>query len=153
LSSDYPVIVEPDRRFGPNRRNHNFWQALFSRNRRRKNTGRRDQDSIGYVDFYDGRTWALAFSLFTLSILDAIFTAIEISAGKAREANPLMNLTLGRGGLIAFFGIKAALTAFPLAILVMHKEWKLARITARICLSSYVVIILYHLYLLFGCPA
>jgi hypothetical protein len=153
LSSKSPVLVEPNRRFCSNRRKHSFWQALFSRNRRRNNTGRRDQDSIGYVDFYDGRTWALAIFLFTLSILDAIFTAIEISSGKAWEANPLMNLTLSQGGLYVFFGIKSALTAFPLAILVMHKEWKLARITVRICLLSYLAVILYHLYLLFGCPA
>jgi hypothetical protein len=117
------------------------------------NTGRRDQDSIGYVDYYDGRTWALAIFLFILSTLDAVFTGIEISAGIAREANPLMNLTLRRGGMFAFFGIKAVMTAFPLAILVMHKEWKLARITVRICLFSYLAVVLYHFYLLFGCPA
>jgi hypothetical protein len=153
LSSEQTAIVVSDRRFGPNRRKHNFWQALIPKHRRRKNTGRRDEDSVGYVDFYEARTWALAISLLGLSILDAVFTGIEISAGKAREANPLMNLTLESGGIYAFFGIKAALTALPLAILVMHKEWRMARITVRICLCCYILIILYHLVLIFGCPA
>jgi hypothetical protein len=64
-----------------------------------------------------------------------------------------MNLALESGGIYAFFGIKSALTALPLAILVMHKEWKMAKVTIRICLCSYVLIILYHLVLIFGCPA
>lgn len=153
MSLEQPASAAEERRLESNRRKHNFWNALCSKNRRRRNTGRRDQDSVGYVDFYDRKTWLLAFSILALSILDAVFTGIEVSSGRAREANPVMNATLARGGVYGFFGIKAALTALPLAILVMHKEWPLARVTVRICLWSYVLVVLYHIYLIFGCSA
>ncbi len=153
MSSEQPAPVPTDRRLGPDRRRHNFWRALFSKHRRRRNTGRRAQDTIGYVDYYDRKTWLLAGLLFGLSLLDAAFTGFEISGGSVREANPLMRLTMSQGGMGAFFAIKAALTALPLAILMMHKEWRLARITVWVCISSYLLINLYHLYIVFGCPA
>jgi hypothetical protein len=143
--------VHENRRFGPDRRKHSFWQALYCRRRRRKNTGRRDEDTIGYVDFYDRKTWLVAISLLALSILDALFTAREVASGIAKEANPIMNLMLTKGGIYTFFGVKAAMTTLPLGLLVLHQEWRLARITVRICLGCYALIFLYHLYLLFGC--
>jgi hypothetical protein len=83
-----------------------------------------------------------------LSCLDAVLTGMQISVGKSREANPLMDLILYHGGFYTFFSLKTAMTAFPLAILVLHKEWKLARYAARLCLWSYISVALYHLYLI-----
>jgi hypothetical protein len=42
------------------------------------------------------------------------------------------------------------MTALPLAIIILHKEWPLARYVARVCLWFYVVILIYHLYLVCG---
>jgi hypothetical protein len=85
-----------------------------------------------------------------MSFLDAILTVLQIEKGAVREANPVMHLTLAWGGVFAFFGLKACMTALPLAIIILHKEWALARYVARVCLWFYVVILVYHLYLICG---
>ncbi len=137
---------------GPDRRRHKMLPALFSKHRRRRSVGRRKEDRVGYVDYYGWQTWRIALSILLLSLLDAVMTTSEILSGKVREANPVMNLTINRGGMFAFFSVKAAMTALPLAILVFHKEWPLARITARFCLWSYVLLALYHVYLTWVIP-
>ncbi len=52
------------------------------------------------------------------------------------------------GGLPAFFGAKAAMTVFPMAVIVVHKEWPLGKFAARTCLWAYALLSLYHLYLI-----
>jgi len=93
--------------------------------RRRRSAGRRKTDSGGYIDIYDVLT----------------------------EANPLMNTVIQWGGVYTFFSIKAAMTAFPLAIIILHREWLLGRFAARLCLWCYILVSIYHLWLVFGVPA
>lgn len=150
---DLQIDAAEQRRAGPDRRRHKMLPALFSRHRRRRSVGRRKGDTIGYVDYYDWQTWRIALSILILSLLDAGMTGVEIFSGKVREANPLMNLAIEQGGMYTFYSVKAAMTALPLAILVLHKEWRLARITARFCLWSYVLVAFYHVYLVFIVPA
>jgi hypothetical protein len=100
------------------------------------------------VDRYDARTWGLALSVLTLSTLDAVLTGLQISQGRSREANPLMALAIDYGGMWTFYGLKAAMTAFPLMIIVIHKEWKAAKYAARVCLYCYLAVSVYHLYLM-----
>lgn len=85
-----------------------------------------------------------------LSFLDAILTISQMQRGLIREANPIMNTVIMWGGIYAFFSLKAAMTAFALAIIMLHKEWLLARYMARLCLFCYVMILFYHLYLVSG---
>jgi hypothetical protein len=120
--------------------------------RRRHSRGRRRTDKGGYVDVYDLRTWAVALSVVILSLLDAILTAIQLRSGRVTEANPLLAHLLVIGGLPAFFAFKASMTALPLALIVMHKEWAAGRLAARFCLWIYVGIMLYHTYLLVESP-
>lgn len=120
---------------------------MLSRFRRRKSTGRRTEDKIGYVDVYGPRTWIFAFSVLALSVLDAVLTGREISSGMVQEANPVMRVALRWGGMYTFYGVKAALTALPLAVLVLHKAWPIAKFVAWICLWCYILIALYHFYL------
>ena len=89
----------------------------------------------------------MALSVMAMSLLDALLTVYQIRRGGVREANPIMNLAIQWGGIYTFFTLKAAMTAFPLAIIVLHKEWVLARHMARLCLCFYVIIMMYHLYL------
>jgi hypothetical protein len=79
-----------------------------------------------------------------------MLTVYQIRKGVAREANPIMSMAIAWGGVYAFFSLKAALTAFPLAIIILHKEWTLARHMARLCLCFYVLILLYHMLLISG---
>lgn len=135
-----------ERRSGIVRRRRGL-PLLFSSPRRRRSKGRRKTDEADYVDIYDFRTWAVTISILVLSLIDALLTWFQISQGRASEANPLMYAVIRWGGAYPFFGVKIAMTAFPLAILMLHKEWRLARFAARICLWSYILIALYHFYL------
>jgi hypothetical protein len=144
-------IVCVERRSGIDRRNRGVIFSLFNPNyRRRKLKGRRLTDRGGYVDSYDSRTWGIAISILALSLLDAILTGLHLYKGSAQEVNPIMNAVLNYGGIPAFFGVKALMTILPVAIIMLHKEWTLGRYAARLCLWSYIILSIYHLYLIFG---
>jgi hypothetical protein len=136
-----------ERRSGVDRRARTL--RIFSGYRRRRSKGRRETDRANYIDIYDAGSWGVALSVLILSIMDALLTSFQISIGKSQEANPLMHMVIVRKGIYAFVGFKAAMTALPLAIIMLHKEWKLARYAARLCLGSYILIAFYHIYLLF----
>jgi hypothetical protein len=148
-----PSSPVPERRCGPDRRHNRLLPALFSKHRRRRSTGRRFGDKVGYVDYYPPRTWILAIAVLGMSLLDAVLTSVEVLGGKTEEINPLMNVALSKGGVYTFVSLKAVLTAVPLSVLILHKEWPLAKMTVRLCLWCYVLISLYHFYIVFGCPA
>jgi hypothetical protein len=139
-----------ERRSGVDRRQRSLLAALFQRGpRRRKSAGRRRTDSGGYVDIYDFRTWAVAVAVLLLSLMDGLLTGLHLLRGSAAELNPVMNAVLRLGGFTAFFGLKALMTILPMAIIVLHKEWALGRYAARLCLWSYILVSLYHFYLIF----
>jgi hypothetical protein len=140
----------PERRTTPVRREPATFPPKFSSQRRRRSRGRRKTDHGAYVDIYDRGSWILALTVLGLSFLDAMLTVYQIRKGVAREANPIMSMAIAWGGVYAFFSLKAALTAFPLAIIILHKEWTLARHMARLCLCFYVLILLYHMLLISG---
>lgn len=122
---------------------------LFSGWRRRRRPGRRTTDPPGYVDIYDRGSWLVAMAILGMSFLDAAFTTLQLHHQNVREANPLMAMVLSSGGVHTFICVKSALTALPLAIIILHKEWALARFAARLVLLAYVLTTAYHLYLLF----
>ncbi len=139
-----------ERRSGGDRRSQSILLTVFSRRRRRKSGGRRRTDKGGYVDIYDSRSWSIAIAIIVLSFLDAVLTGLHMILGSARELNPVMGYVLDIGGLPAFFGAKTAMTVFPVAVILIHKEWTLGKFAAHLCLWTYVLLMLYHLYLLFG---
>jgi hypothetical protein len=138
-----------DRRSGTQRRIPlKFHRLLKLRHRRRKSIGRRKTDTAAYVDIYDYRAWGIGIAVMLLSGLDASLTSLHIIRGTAREANPLMDAIIQNNGLFAFFGVKALLTAIPIIIIIVHKEWTIGRYAARLCLFSYILLACYHVYLL-----
>jgi hypothetical protein len=152
LSSTSDLQSHPlgERRKGTDRRLTTSFRLRFEGPRRRRSSGRRKGDPGGYVDIYDRGSWGIASAVMVMSFLDAILTVLQIQRGVVREANPIMNMTLTWGGIYAFFCLKALMTAFALAIIIVHKEWALARYMARMCLWFYLVIMFYHLYLVSG---
>ncbi len=114
---------------------------------RRKRSGRRDYDT-GYVDVYDLRSWFLSASVMLLCLIDALLTQQLLRNGLARELNPIMDTVIGVGGMPAFYGIKGISTIIAVSVIMLHKEWPLGKIAARICLWAYILLSLYHLYLL-----
>ena len=81
--------------------------------------------------------------------MDALLTGLHMIRGSARELNPLLNAVLDWGGLPAFYSAKAAMTILPISVILIHKEWSLARYAARLVLWAYVLLSFYHLFLLF----
>jgi len=150
LPSDPPATVGfVERRSGIDRRRRAFVPLpLINPYRRRRSKGRRKTDKGAYVDTYDFQTWTIAISILLLSLLDALLTGFHVLHGTAEEVNPILNAALVRGGIPFFISVKAILTVLPLAIIVLHKEWKLGKRAAWVCLLSYVLISLYHLYLI-----
>ena len=134
------------------RRTRHVFPPLFSTYRRRRSSGRRRTDAPGYVDVYDLGTWGVAISIVLLSMIDAFMTTFQVKRGLAREANPLMNMVLVRCGYYSFVSLKLGLTAMPLAILVLHREWMVARYAARACLWAYILLTCYHLYVVLSLP-
>jgi hypothetical protein len=140
----------PERRTGNDRRIPTTLFATLRNNfRRRKSKGRRRTDRGAYVDIYDARTWFIAITVLVLSGMDAALTGLHMVEGTAREINPIMNALIQYGGLPVFFGAKLAMTVFPLAVIIVHKEWTLGKFAARLCLWAYAVLCLYHMYLVF----
>jgi len=147
-----PGGTPQDKRMGEDRRRKPAFPPASSIYRRRRSSGRRGTDPPRYVDVYDAGSWGVAMSILLLSALDAMLTGMQIRSGFFREANPLMNAVLVHGGVHSFVSIKLAMTAMPLAIIILHKEWAVARFAARLCLWAYILLTLYHLYLILLFP-
>jgi hypothetical protein len=148
-SSEHCRLGSAERRSLNDRRRPPGFPPLFRRLRRRRSAGRRTTDGPGYVDIYDRGSWIVAMAVLGMSFLDAAFTTLQLQHRNMREANPLMAMVLSSGGVHAFICVKCALTALPLAIIILHKEWALARFAARLVLLAYALTTAYHLYLLF----
>ena len=136
-----------ERRSGLDRRRRALGALLLPGKRRRRIPKRRESDHIGYVDHYDLRTWLVTVAILILSLLDGILTGLQLHQGLTSEANPLMRAILDHGGIYPFLGIKAALTALPLSVIILHKNWALGRSAARLCLWSYIFVAIYHIFL------
>ena len=138
----------PDRRTGTDRRAQtSLWATFVSPYHRRRSKGRRNTDQGAYIDIYDVRTWLIAIAVLILSAIDALMTGLHMTMGTARELNPIMNMFIRYGGLPVFYGVKAAMTVIPLAVIFVHKEWTLGRYAARLCLWAYALLCCYHFYL------
>jgi len=113
---------------------------------RRKRGGRREGD-VGYVDIYDFRTWSMVVPIILLSLIDAFLTHQHLIIGSAREANPIMQVVINVGGIPVFYLTKGLLTITAVVFIMIHKEWRLGKYAARFCLWAYIILSLYHLYL------
>jgi hypothetical protein len=142
-------LMLAERRSRTDRRGETSLRTLLSsRQRRRKSRGRRKTDRGAYVDIYDPRTWCIVVAILILSFMDALLTGLHVIRGSARELNPIMNAILDCGGLPAFYSAKAAMTILPMSVILIHKEWTLARYAARLVLWAYILLTIYHIYLL-----
>jgi hypothetical protein len=138
-----------ERRSGIDRRSMTSFLGLFSdKPRRRRSRGRRKADRGAYVDIYGFRAWSLAIAVLILSFLDAVLTRLHLVSGYAEELNPFMKTLIDEGGMPVFFTVKGAMTLFPIAIIIIHKEWTFGRFAARLCLWAYIILSLYHIILL-----
>lgn len=98
-----------------------FMYGLF---RARRRGPRRAENYLSHhTDWYDVKLLVLSLSLLLLSCLDAAMTMKLLSLG-AVELNPIMDELLKQGSKY-FVGIKIAVTALCIIVLVAHNRFKI----------------------------
>ena len=131
---------DSDRRDRPT----SFWGSLLSP--RRRSGGRRYREGRNiYVDRYRKSDLLLLASVFGLNIADALFTLIWVRRGGS-EGNPIMDWFLQQGEL-AFLAQKCLVVGLWLVILVVHKNFQIARTGLWLLLALYGSIFVYHIFL------
>lgn len=138
---DGPEWDGPDRRSG-DRRDEPTRVFSGRLTPRRRTGGRRESDQGGYVDRYTRRDVALLLSVFLLNVGDAWMTMLWLSRG-GREANPVMDFFLDISPT-AFLFQKCLVVGFWLLILLVHKNFRFARIGLYASLVVYAVLMLVH---------
>ncbi len=129
--------TKPDRRSSPTR----VWDSLFGFKGRRR--GRRaGEERDLYVDTYTRTDVLLLLGVFVLNILDAFFTLRWLQMGGG-EGNPLMDVLIQSNDLL-FLLQKCVVVGFWLVILVIHKNFRIARIGLWAALILYALILIYH---------
>jgi hypothetical protein len=108
----------------------------------RRARGRRTSDQAGYVDRYSLREVALILTVFIMNVGDAFFTMLWLDRG-GKEANPVMDffLDIGPG---AFLIQKCVMVGAWLVVLLVHKNFRFARIGLYVSLVAYAVLMLVH---------
>jgi len=138
-----PQSPNGDRRIGDDRRDSptKSWDSLFGFHRRER--GRRTGESENiYVDAYSKHDVALTVSILVLNILDAFFTLRWIDMGGG-EGNPLMNVLIETSDLM-FILQKCLVVGLWIVILMIHKNFRIARFGLWGALILYAGILLYH---------
>ena len=108
----------------------------------RRARGRRLSDQVDYVDLYSRRDIALLLAIFLLNVGDAFFTMLWLSRG-GREANPVMDffLDIGPG---AFIMQKCFIVGIWLVVLLVHKNFRFARLGLYAALAVYSMLMIVH---------
>lgn len=117
------------------------WSRLIGRPLRRA-SGRRFTDRADYVDVYTRKDVALILGIFVLNVGDAFLTLMWLSRG-GREANPIMDffLDIGPG---AFIVQKCFIVGIWLVVLLVHKNFRFARIGLYAALAVYSLLMIVH---------
>lgn len=132
----------PDRRRRPTPR---FSRYTFLGGRRRD--VRRPEELEGtYVDRYRGRVVLAVLWVALMNVGDSFFTLWHLQSGGI-ELNPVADQLL-RTGRLGFVLWKSCLIAFALLVLVLHKNFWLARVGLWVAAGGYTLLNIYHLTLL-----
>ncbi len=131
----------PDRRRRPTRRFSRY--TLFGG--RRKNIRRGEEREGSFVDLHGLKLWCLVLWVVLMNLGDSFFTLLHLQAGGI-ELNPVARALLGTGrGSFVF--TKSFLIGLALVVLVIHKNFFLARIGLWTAAGTYTLLVAYHLLL------
>jgi hypothetical protein len=143
LPASWPTV---DRRSGSDRRARptRFWDSLLGR--RRRFGGRRagEQGDV-YVDRFGRGDVLLVLGIFALNIFDAFCTLIWLQRGGS-EGNPLMDLAIQAGNSVFLFQ-KCVVAGLWLLVLLVHKNFRIARVGLWVLLGVYGTLAAYHAFL------
>ena len=136
-----------DRRRGKDRRQQPTpaWSAFLGYRGRKR--GRRAGENINtYVDRFSNGDVVLVITVLILNILDALFTMLWLQRGGS-EANPIMAWLLEIGNS-AFLVQKCLIVGLWLVLLLVHKNFRIARVGLWALTGVYSLLLLYHLFLI-----
>lgn len=142
-SGTWPYVdrrLATDRRARPTR----FWDSLTGR-RRRVAGRRRGEDGEVYVDRFGRGDVMLVLAIFFLNIFDAFCTLIWLQRG-GTEGNPIMDLAIQAGDSVFLFQ-KCFVAGLWLLVLLVHKNFRIARIGLWVLLVVYGALAGYHAFL------
>ncbi|MAB80658.1 MAG: hypothetical protein CMJ89_15005 [Planctomycetes bacterium] len=98
-----------------------------------------------FIDRYSGRMFIVAIWIATMNIGDSFFTLVHLQAGGI-ELNPVAQLLL-EAGRWDFVFVKSFLIGVALTVLIVHKNFSLARIGLWTAAGTYTLLVGYHLLL------
>jgi len=146
-SGDEPTWPEADRRSHHDRRHRPTpsWAAFLGLRRRR--AGRRAGETQDvYVDVFRSSDILLLVGIFVLNIFDALFTLLWLERGGG-EGNPIMKWMLEEGDYV-FLIQKCLVVGLWLVFLMIHKNFRFAKIGLWSLATFYALVILYHFVLI-----
>ncbi len=135
--------ADPDRRRAPTPR-FSFY-ALFGG--RRAEVRREDEREGSFVDRYRRGVVLLIAWTALMNVGDSLFTLIHLQSGGI-ELNPVADYLL-KTGRVGFVLTKAFFITLALLVLVLHKNFALARWGLFVAAGTYTLLNLYHLSLFF----
>lgn len=146
-----PLITGEERRKAADRRDvpTRGWDSFLGFHRRKHGRRLGESEDI-YVDTYTRQDVALAVGILVLNILDAFFTLRWLGMGGG-EGNPLMEMLI-RSNDMLFLLQKCVVVGLWLVILVVHKNFRIARYGLWGALALYTGILFYHFALQAGGP-
>jgi len=141
-SQAWPVV---DRRSSGDRRQKptSPWAIFFGLKRRQRGR-RKGEEQNSFVDVYRKRDMGLLVAILVLNLLDAAFTLVHIQRG-GREANPFMEPLLNDGDIASFLFQKSAVVGSLLLVLVVHKNFTIARRSMWLIFMGYLALFAYHI--------
>lgn len=83
----------------------------------------------------------------TLSLIDGFYTAVEVGAGVAREANPVLAAAGGQNPFLAL-AVKVGAMAFVTALIWLNRRRRPILVTGLAGLVAYAGLVVYHRYAL-----
>ncbi|GJM21759.1 MAG: hypothetical protein DHS20C15_16740 [Planctomycetota bacterium] len=112
----------------------------------RRRAGRRDGEIENvYVDMYSPRLTALLLIFFALTVADSVLTLVYLGKG-GREFNPVAQWMIDQGAVF-FVLFKGVLSGLCLLFVMLHKNFKPARLALGIGFGFYFLLGVYHLVL------
>lgn len=132
---------------GPDRRRHPtpmLSRYTFFGGRRR--TARRENEGEGlFIDVYSLRLSLLLLLFFALTVFDSVATLFYLRKG-GTELNPIAQWMIEQGN-IEFVLIKGLLTAVCVVFVMLHKNFRYARLAIVVGFSFYFALAIYHIVL------
>jgi hypothetical protein len=112
----------------------------------RRRSGRRDGEvEDQFIDVYNPAIVYLLILFFALTVIDSVSTLVYLGKG-GREMNPVAQWMIDRGPTF-FIMTKGVLSAACLMFVMLHKNFKAARIALGLGFGFYFLLGVYHLML------